>query len=284
MHIVGKILIFVLLVSAGFGFIIAARLVNTRGAWMKQLQEAKTKDETAAKNLVTARESFEEARASLEREMLRWDQYFSDVPGAFDATSRTIVASAGKTAGVRPNMDLHAFQLGQGGDSTYVGPFTAAQVTANESVLKAMFPVRAADVANWNGGKWRFRTVVPSSFVSRIAGLQAELIGADELLQKQEANLATQQKLAAAARDQRDGRVAELLGAEGGAKATGLVAEINQADDQRNASLVRVDELRRRISEAEARVATLIQDNKTLATSLPGQPPRQQAEATRPAK
>jgi hypothetical protein len=280
MHIVGKILILVLMVSAGFGFIIAARLVNTRGSWMKQIQEAKTRNETSAQNLATAQQNFEEARANLEREMLRWDRYFSPVNGIFDANSKAIIANAGKTIGIRPNLDLYAFQLGNGGSSTYVGSFAASEVRDNESALKATFPVRAADIPEWNGQSWRFRTVIPSAFVSRIAGLQSELGIADELLKKQENNLATQTELAKTAREQRDGRVAELLGAAGdGGQAAGLVAEINQADDQRNASLWRVDDLRRKIKEAEAHVKTLIQENNTLATSLPGQPPRQQAEA-----
>jgi hypothetical protein len=285
MHIVGKILIFVLMVAAGFGFIIAARLVNTRGTWMKQVQEAKTRNEKSAQNLAAAQQDFEEARAILEREMLRWDQYFSPVNGVFDSTSNAIIANAGKTIGIRPNLDLYAFELGNGGSSTFVGSFAAAEVRDNESALKATFPVRAADVPTWNGQSWRFRTVIPSAFVSRIAGLQSELGIADELLKKQESNLATQTELAKTAREQRDGRVAELLGAAGdGGQAAGLVADINQADDQRNASLLRVDDLRRKIREAEAHVKTLIQENNTLATSLPGQPPRQQAEAVRTGK
>jgi hypothetical protein len=280
MHIVGKILILVLMVSAGFGFIIAARLVNTRGDWMKQIQAAKTRNEKSAQDLAAAQQSFEEARAHLEREMLRWDQYFSPVNGVFDSASKAIIANAGKTIGIRPNLELYAFQLGNGGSSTFVGSFSAAEVRDNESALKSTFPVRAADIPEWNGQSWRFRTVIPSAFVSRIAGLQSELGIADELLKKQENNLATQTELAKTAREQRDGRIAELLGAAGdGGQAAGLVAEINQADDQRNASLLRVDDLRRKIKEAEGHVTTLIQENSKLATLLPGQPPRQQAEA-----
>jgi hypothetical protein len=283
MHIVGKILIGVIAVSAGFGFIIAARLVNTRGAWMKQLQEAKAGEDQSAQKLADARQAFEESRADLEREMLRWDRYLV-VKGAFDAATNAIVISAGKTVGIQPNTELYAFQLDDKGGSTYVGSFNAADVTANESGLKATFSVRAEDVPNWNGQSFRLRTVIPSSFVSQFADLQAKLINQDELLKKQEKNLATQAELAAAAREQRDTRVAELLGGAGGAgaggdKAAGLVTAINQADDRRNASLIQVDELRRKILEAKAHVNSLIQDNNNLAASLPGQLPREHAEA-----
>jgi hypothetical protein len=112
-----------------------------------------------------------------------------------------------------------------------------------------------------------------------MADLQTRLLANDELLKKQEKNLATQTELATAARDQRDTRVAELLGAGAGGNASGLAAEINQADDQRNASLMRVDELRRKISEAEGRVKGLIRENNVLANSLTGQRHGEQAAA-----
>jgi len=277
MHIVGKILIVLLAVSAAFGFIIAARLVNTRGQWMEQVQKAKAHDEDTAKKLETARADFEEARANLEREMLRWDRYYT-VKGVFDATNSAIVANGGKTLGIQPNTEFYAFML-DNGPSTYMGSFNAAEVAANEAGLKATFPVRAADVPAWSAGaNFRLRTTIPSAFVSRVAGLQTELVNRDELLKKQEKNLATQGELVTAAHDQRDTRVAELLGGGAGIT-TGLVAEINKADDDRNASLMRVDELRRKISDAKTRVTGLIQTNNNLASSLPGQPPKEQAEA-----
>jgi hypothetical protein len=283
MHIVGKILIFLLLVSAGFGFIMAARLVKTRGDWMDKVQTAKVNNEKTAQNLVAARQDFEEARAQLEREMLRWDRYLV-VRGVFDPTTNAIIANADAKAGFRPNTEYYAFLLGDKGQSTYVGSFNAVAVGNNESQLKATFPVRKEDVANWSGENWRVRTAIPNAFLSQFVDLQAKLVSNDEILKKQEKNLATQAELAAAARDQRDTRVAELLGAGGGAaNSPGLVAEINQTDDQRNASLMRVDDLRRRIGEAQAHVKSLIQENNNLANVLPGQSRGQQAKAGRPA-
>jgi hypothetical protein len=278
MHLVGKILIGLLALAAAIGFIEGARLVNKRGEWMSQIQKAKEGDEKSAQNLAAARQDFEEARANLEREMLRWDHYYSPVKGTFDAATNAILANAGKTLGIQQNKELFAFQLDANGGSTYVGSFNAAEVQANESGLKATFPVRAQDVPTWNGQEFRLRTQIPSALFTQIATLQAELVKHDELLKKQEKNLATQVELAAAAKEQRDTRVAELLG--GKDIQTGLVAHINQADDQRNAALLRVDDLRRKISQAEAHVKSLIQENNNLAASLPGQPPRQQAEAT----
>ncbi len=41
MHLVGKILIVVVAIAAGIGFVLGARLVNARGKWMKELQASK---------------------------------------------------------------------------------------------------------------------------------------------------------------------------------------------------------------------------------------------------
>jgi hypothetical protein len=277
MHLVGKILIGLLAIAAGIGFITGARLVNARGAWMNLLQVAKANDEKSAQKLSAARQDFEEARADLEREMLRWDHYYSPLKGTFDTTNNALLVSAGKTIGIQPYKELFAFQLDDSGNSTYIGSFNVAEAQANESALKATFPVRAQDVPGWNGQNFRLRKVIPSSLFKQIADLQGELVKADELLKKQEKNLATQSELATAAQEQRDTRIAELLGGKG--IDTGLVAGINQADDRRNASLLRVDDLRRKISQAGAHVKSLIQENNTLAASLPGQTPRQQADA-----
>jgi hypothetical protein len=211
--------------------------------------------------------------------MLRWNHYYQ-VKGVYDAVNNAIVANAGTTLGIQPKTEFYAFQIDANGASTYVGSFNALEVAKNESGLKATFPVRAEDVPTWNGQNFRLRTGIPAAFVKRIADLQTELVNRDELLKKQEKNLATQGELVAAARDQRDTRVAELLGGGAGIT-TGLVTDINQSDDARNASLQRVDDLRRKIFDAKARVKGLIQENNNLAASLPGQPPKQQAEAVR---
>jgi hypothetical protein len=279
MHIVGKILILMLALCAVFGFIFGARLVNTRANYMKQLQDAKVSDEKTAEKLAKARQDFEDARALYDREMLRWNHYYQ-VKGVYDAVNNAIVANAGTTLGIQPKTEFYAFQIDANGASTYVGSFNALEVAKNESGLKATFPVRAEDVPTWNGQNFRLRTGIPAAFVKRIADLQTELVNRDELLKKQEKNLATQGELVAAARDQRDTRVAELLGGGAGIT-TGLVTDINQSDDARNASLQRVDDLRRKIFDAKARVKGLIQENNNLAASLPGQPPKQQAEAVR---
>jgi hypothetical protein len=269
MHVAGKILGVVLFFATATGFIFAARLVDVRGKWMDQLQKIKARNEKVAPDLVVARREREHARAELERESLRWDRYWSDVEGRYIPRNNTLGANVGSAKGIASNMMLYAFQLDKNSVPSYVGSFSVFQLQPNLTVLKPAFRVRPDDVPNWRGGNWRLRTMIPSSFATRIAGLEADLVVADELLAKQQSNLETQSKLVDAARDQRQERIAELLGGGNANPAPpGLVAELTEADDQRNTSLVEVDRLRRGISAAERNIGRLIKENNDLARTL----------------
>ncbi len=269
MHITGKLLGVVLFFAAATGFIFAAHLVDVRGKWLDQFQKAKQKNEESAPKLAEARVAREEARAELERETLRWDRFWPNEVGQFIPRSGTLNLNAGSQNGIASKMTLYSFQLDKAGTPSYVGAFNVFQLQPNLTVFKPAFRIRPDDVSNWNAGSWRLRTMIPSSLASRIAGLEAELVVADELLVKQQSNLETQTRLVTAAHDQRDERIAELLGGGNANPAPpGLVADITQADDQRNVSLLEVDRLRREISTAEQHVRHLIQENNKLAGTL----------------
>lgn len=270
MHILGKLLVWTVLPLVSItSFVMAAHLVDIRGKWMEQFQKIKERNQKVVVQLADARLAREQARAELERESLRWDRYWSDVVGQYLARNNTLGVNVGSAKGITSKTMLYAFQLDKKGDPSYVGAFSVFQLQPNLTVLKPAFRVRPDDVPNWTAGNWRFRMMIPSSFAARIAGLEADLVVADELLTKQQSNLETQSKLVNAARDQRDERIAELLG---GGKVNppppGLLAEITEADDQRNASLVKVDSLRRDINAVEHNVQRLIQENNELARRL----------------
>jgi hypothetical protein len=269
MHITGKLLGVVLFFAAATGFIFAAHLVDVRGKWLDQFQKVKDRNEKIVPELAAARLARDQARAELERESLRWDRYWTNEVGQFIPRSGTLNVNLGSTNGITSKMNLYAFQLNKNGDPSYAGAFGVFQLQPNLTVLKPAFRVRPDDVPNWNGGNWRLRTMIPASFASRIAGLESELASTDETLVKQQSNLETQSNLVKAAQEQRDQRIVELLGGGNANPAPpGLVAEVTEADDQRNASLVEVDRLRRDISTAEQHVRRLIQENNDLAQTL----------------
>ena len=284
MHITGKLLGVILVFAAIFGFVFAARLVDVRGKWLDQFQKAKEKNEKIAPDLVAARLEREEARAELERESLRWERYWNSQVGQFIPRSGTLNINAGAQSGISQKMTIYAFSLEKPNDPKYAGAFSVFQLQPNLAVLKPVFRVRQDDAQNWTAANWRLRSMIPSSFASTIAGLEAELTVADELLVKQQSNLDTQARLLEDAKLQRDVRVGELLGGgNANPKLQGLVAEITEADDQRNASLFEVDHLRRDISAAEQHIASLIRDNNQLASTLQSRlMPKQAALSTTP--
>jgi hypothetical protein len=269
MHITGKLLGIVLIVAAAVGFVFAAHLVDVRGKWLDQFQKVKDRNEKIAPELASARIEHDEARAELERESLRWERFWNDQSGQFIPRSGMLNLNAGAQSGITSKMTLYAFQLPKPNEPNYVGAFNVFQLQPNLAVLKPAFRVRQDDVDHWSAGSWRLRTMIPSSFASTIAGLESELTIADELLVKQQSNLDTQSKLVEDAKQQRDGRIAELLGAGAANPALrGLVVEIAEADDQRNVSLFAVDHLRREISAAERNIQSLLRHNNELANTL----------------
>jgi hypothetical protein len=269
MHITGKLLGVVLVFAAITGFVFAARLVDVRGKWLDQYQKVKDRNEKITPELAAARVEHDEARAELERESLRWEKFWNNEVGQFIPRSGTLNVNVGGQSGITSKMSLFAFQLPKPDAPKYAGAFSVFQLQPNLTVLKPVFRVRQEDVDNWTAGNWRLRTMIPSSFASTIAGLESELTVGDELLVKQQSNLDTQSKLVDDAKQQRDGRIVELLGGgNANAAVRGLVTEIAEADDARNASLFEVDRLRRDISNAEKHIAGLIRNNNELANTL----------------
>jgi hypothetical protein len=280
MHVTGKILVFVFLpVAAIAALVLSARLVDVRGTWMGQLQAAKQQNETTTAQLAEARIANDQAREELQREMLRWNQFWPEVRGQFVPQNKSIVVDAGTAAGLEQNKMLYAFELADDGSVTYVGNFVVDQPQANQSALKPAFRVRDEDIPKWTSQRWRLREIIPSASAARITDLEKELLVADELLAKQQSNLDTQAKLVETAKEQREVRLSELLG---GKNAPGLAAQIRQADEGRNSSLTEVDRLRRAISASLAKIRRLIEENKELAKSLPGQAPPRQAASSLP--
>jgi hypothetical protein len=284
MHITGKLLGVILVFAAITGFVFAARLVDVRGKWLDQFQKAKDRNEKIAPELAAARLDREEARAELERETLRWERYWNNEVGQYIPRSGTLNLNVGAQSGITSKMTLYAFGLEKPNEPKYVGAFSVFQLQPNLTVLKPVFRVRQDDAQNWTAGNWRLRAMIPSSFASTIAGLEAELTVADELLVKQQSNLDTQSKLVEDAKLQREVRIGELLGGgNANPQVRGLVAEITEADDQRNLSLFEVDRLRREISTAEQHIASLIRDNNQLASTLQSRlMPKQAALSTTP--
>jgi hypothetical protein len=270
MHIAGKLLILLTLGLSLGAFYMGAKLIDRRGKWLKDVEQAKQEDAAAADALAKAQLDHKTASGDLEREMLRWDHYWSEIPGGYVAQQNMLIANAGTADGVEPNSIVHAFQLGPKGVPSYVGPFTVAEVQAKQASLKPAFRVREEDLAKWQANSWRFRTMIPSSFTSRITDLETQLVKADELLTKQNGNLESQKKLIDEAKHQHDDRIGELLGNKANAAQPGLVADIARAEDQRNASLAEVDRLRREIRTTLQHVEQLIQENNNLARTLPG--------------
>ena len=126
MHVTGKILIVILIGTAVYAFICAGQLVQVRGKRMNRVQDVKARNEKTADVLIAARAAFEEARADLQRENLRWDRNWTDVSASFLSGNNSLIAKVGFAAGIPASSTLYAFELAASGP-IYVGASTSAR-------------------------------------------------------------------------------------------------------------------------------------------------------------
>jgi len=263
-------------IAAGAALGLTAKLLDVRGGWMQEAEKLKKSNAEGLVRLEAARKELDLVKADLSRELLRWDRYWNDVPASYvnrgddSALSADVGTSQGlgSTEGnVQPV--VYAFQLGEDGTPVYVGPFQAIQLRENQAALRPAFRVREGEAETWTARTWRFRASVPDAVKSRFLDLESQLLVADERLRKEDANLALQTQLVDAAKQHRDFRMAELLGGEDGSK--GLIAEIEEQEDARNAALAEVDRWRRDVNAAVHRLQELSARNKELARRLASQ-------------
>lgn len=272
MHILGKISAWLTVIAAGAALGLTAKLYDVRGGWQAQATTLKEGNEKNAVTLETSRKGLGKAQAELASELVRWEKYWTDVPAAFAAQGAggTLSADIGTAQGLgtelNPKPVVHAFQLAEDGTPTYVGPFQVVESRENQSVLKPVFRVRADEPATWTSQKWRFRAAVPDVDKTKFLDLETQLATADERLLKEKSNLLTQSQLVDTSKQHRDFRMAELLGAPN--QSPGLVANIEKAEAARDEAISIVDELRRAISAAVARLNELAAGNRELIEKL----------------
>jgi hypothetical protein len=283
MHILGKISAWLAVIAAGAALGLSAKLFEVRGGYLKQVSDLKASNEKNAETLVQSRKALSEAEAAYSSEILRWGRFWSPTPAtvAGQGADLTLNADIGSTQKLGYEADkqpvVHAFMLSEDESSSkYIGPFQATEVSENASTLKPAFRVRPDEPSTWTGQKWRFRLEIPDGHKTRFNDLESQLVTADERVGKENRNLEIQTGLVETAKQHLAFRMGELLGGEN--QKTGLVAEIEQAEVSRDGALSVVDDLRRAISNAVARLNELAAANRELVEKLSTAVPRQPNE------
>lgn len=264
--------------------------------WSKEFRDGKANLEKQIAAHKEARTDLQIAEAELARLQLGWDKSWI-VPTAGQGQSvvvqgnRIAVTGLGTQSGlvarnvtdangvqqpVRPV--VHAFR-GTADNLVYIGEFVADvnQLGPNNVVLVPAWSATAEEYQSWQvpQAQWRFRTIVPPAPRRAMDELNRRITNIRELYAETQQNIQQQEALLAAATAQLEIRKKELLGnPEGNPElppefVDGLLATIENEEEERNLLQLSVDSLRRLIKQSSDERQVLAESLRELVSRLP---------------
>jgi len=297
MHILGKILTWLILFGALPAVVLTARLLDVQNSWTKQVKDLRVENEKNAVSLIDERTKLERLKTEVQHASMGSGPFWVGLEVAVaNRTTGQLSANIGTSGGVTPQVAkddqgndaqfapvLHAFQpLGDfRNDDTlwgYVGAFQVTGLRENQLTMMPTWKIQAGATDDWNGGPgWYFRRDVPLASKIAIDELRLDLESARRAQRANQLRLTQQQAQLVDATDKLNYRRSQLLGfpdpqTEAALEVEfrkGLVPAIEEVEEQRNAAFADVDRLRRQIKLANDLLFKLNGDNKQLIKSLP---------------
>jgi hypothetical protein len=291
MHILGKVFAFLVILLGIGAFILTTQMLDFRQSWLKQVDANQKTLVTAKKATADKRKELANLQAELDRIMLGWDTYTSNVQAQGDPATGTLQLNVGLgTPGLVETKDkdgkpvlpvVYAFQPAADMKSMeYVGEFRVEQLAQGQSALKANWRVRPTDSAMWKlGPNWRIRTRIPTAQKVKFDQFSIMFADIDERISYETNELARSRnefakkiKLALANREN------ELQGFESlqpnrgkidDEMIDGVLATLVKEDEARNAALVQANELRHELNETVENFERLNSDNTKAAKAMP---------------
>lgn len=291
---VRRILYFLVLVGLIGEAIVAARLGKRRSEVEDQLRAAIADSEKADAAFAKARMDYNLSRSKLQSVKTGWGIEWNLPAGGQiqNVGGRLSVQGVGlgnglefRTVSDGTNQVLvppvvHVFvDNGQGG-SNYVGEFVVpdqASLTPNSAVLQPTWVPTPEDLQGWNfAGATRLRSQIPPSGREAVENLNQTISRTIEKYLATDIRYQEQEKLKAGADGDLARRKSELLGdpqgqdiAEHPEYKVGLVQALQDLEEERNAILLAVDELRRQIRTTLESRATELDALKQMAAQMP---------------
>ena len=295
MHILGKILTWLVLVAAFPAVVLRARLLDVQNSWTRQVEELRKENAEKAIALIAKRTELEQFETEVLHSSMGSDAFWGGgtMQVAVNRATGELSANIGTTAGIGPhqakddqgndvsyNPVLHAFQPQDNPPTkfAYLGGFQVNTLRENALTMTPTWKLRPGETDGWNaGGNWYFRADVPLASKIAIDELRLDLESASRAQRANQLRLTQQQAQLADATDKLNYRRSQLLGfpnpqTEAALEVEyrkGLVPAIEEVEEQRNAAFAEVDRLRRQIKLANDRLTKLNGDNKQLIKSLP---------------
>ena len=283
MHTLGKVFAFLVVIAAIAASIFTAKLVQVRNSWTAKTLTSKTKFNDAKPKI----EALEAQIDSLKNETFRsrdlWGSFWPSVATNVISPDGAVQIAVGSALGVRDKLLLHGFQLTPEGTSIYRGSFLPVEIQNDSAVLKPNWRATPAEVATWErSGNWRWRNLVPPGYEENFDKQLTTILKLEETYNDRVRTLKGQEDLLAEAKAKLKLREAELIGGEELASSEqlepefreGLVAAMTQAEEERNQTLVKIDELRRKVRSVKSDIDRMLIENTELTNRLPQPGPK----------
>jgi len=288
MHILGKILTWTLFVVAGTSTVLMARQLQIRNSYTDKLDDLKRDNRKNAQIIEEKEEELRRLNVEYERIMAEQQSYWDNRTGLINPAAGTIGLGVGRRDGVgridenanppvkvRRREQLHLFFRPDRNDpqTVYVGPFrlstNPAEIGDRSVTVYPAWNLRPGELQRWEGqaggNVWRVRSTVPSRYPSAFKDKYLLL----ESIERELASVADQKVRAT---KQKESAEAEVIRYRkritGDADNVGLVARLQKAEEDRNAVLVVVDGLRRRLKQMVDRRKMLEQENRRLVQQM----------------
>lgn len=279
MHMMGKIGVWLVVVAAAASAVLTSKLIQVRDGWTKKSMAYQSQLQTLRPKIAEMTEEVSRLEAERFRSRELWGDYWKSVPTVVQAGGTgVVVANIGVNDGVREKQTLYGFEILPDGKLVYRGDFTVLTARDIQSQLQPNWGVRADDVQTWQPqANWRWRILIPPNYQPNFDVQILAVSRADDVLADRKQILDNEIKLEAMAKEQLKLREAELVGGDELPKdpkidpefREGLVAAIEQAEEDRNKVLLKVDELRHKLKMVQHAVDNLQQENVELARKLP---------------
>jgi len=285
MHTLGKVFAFLVVLAAIAASIFTAKLVQVRNSWTAKSLASKNKFNEAKPKI----EALEAQIDSLKNETFRsrdlWGAFWPVVATNVISPDGAVQVGVGSDLGMRDKLLLHGFELTPEGTSIYRGSFLPVEIQNAAAVLKPDWRATPAEVATWKSGNWRWRNLVPPGYEENFDKQLTTILKLEETLSDRVRTLKGEENLLAEAKAKLKLREAELIGGEELADKAdnqrlepefreGLVAAMTQAEEDRNQTLVKIDELRRKVRSVKSDIDRMLIENTELTSRLPQPGPK----------
>lgn len=296
MHILGKILTWLVLIAIVPAIMLSAKLLDAQNNWSDGVDKARQQNDQVAAELPKLEQDLREIRRKVSISSLGVDQFWwpsvnvNNLNVTVNRQNGQLMASIGTNAKLQELIGkdengqdvsvrtLYAFQMGNA--LQYVGAFRVETLRENDVTMVPSWQFRPGEADQWaNGTNWLFRADIPVSHKTRLDGLLAGVELTVRTIADKQNKLKTQEVLRQDALENLGYRNEQLVGAATPPTEENLPLEfriglspaIEVIEEQRNLEQAELDRLRHLVKQTSDRLNELIDQNDQMVQSLSGQ-------------